>query len=57
MRTQAFEECMNEISLLGKDNIIAIMCAQALPWRCHCGFKGSVLKLILRTLRGLALIH
>ena len=32
MRTQAFEECINEISLLAKHNTIAIMCAEALPW-------------------------
>gem|GEM_PF-2930637 len=32
MRTQASEECINEISLLAKHNTIAILCAEALPW-------------------------
>ena len=46
MRTQTFEECINEISLLGKDNTIAIMCAEALPWRCRRRFISNYLTML-----------
>jgi uncharacterized protein (DUF488 family) len=35
MQTQDFEAGINELIRLAQDRIVAIMCAEALPWRCH----------------------
>jgi len=36
MRTTPFKEGINEIlSLMTHYNTLAVMCAEAVPWRCH----------------------
>lgn len=35
MQTAEFEEHLAELLLLAKGKRVAIMCAEALPWRCH----------------------
>ena len=35
MQTPDFEAGINELIRLARDRIVAIMCAEALPWRCH----------------------
>jgi len=35
MQTQDFEAGINELIRLAQDRSVAIMCAEALPWRCH----------------------
>jgi uncharacterized protein (DUF488 family) len=35
MQTPEFEQGLEELIQLAKQEQIAIMCAEALPWRCH----------------------
>jgi uncharacterized protein (DUF488 family) len=35
MQTPDFEAGINELIRLARDRAVAIMCAEALPWRCH----------------------
>ena len=35
MQTQAFSGALEELMADGKDRPTAIMCAEAVPWRCH----------------------
>jgi uncharacterized protein (DUF488 family) len=35
MQTPEFERCLEELIQLAKQDRIAIMCAEAVPWRCH----------------------
>jgi len=35
MNTRLFKEGIDDILSVAKHNTIAIMCAEALPWRCH----------------------
>jgi uncharacterized protein (DUF488 family) len=35
MQTPAFEQGLNRLKALASDRTTAIMCAEALPWRCH----------------------
>jgi uncharacterized protein (DUF488 family) len=35
MQTPEFEAGINELISLAQDHSVAIMCAEALPWRCH----------------------
>lgn len=35
MQTPDFEAGINELIRLAQDRTVAIMCAEALPWRCH----------------------
>jgi len=35
MQTPDFEAGINELTTLARDRTLAIMCAEALPWRCH----------------------
>ena len=35
MQTPDFESGINELIRLAQDRSVAIMCAEALPWRCH----------------------
>jgi uncharacterized protein (DUF488 family) len=39
MKTQLFEEGIDDILSVAKHNTIVIICAEALPWRCHRRFK------------------
>ena len=35
MQTEEFERGLNELMVLGGKETVAIMCAEAVPWRCH----------------------
>ena len=35
MQTQAFTDNLLKIIALARENCLALMCAEALPWRCH----------------------
>jgi len=35
MLTEEFEKNLEELIRLAKSGQIALMCAEALPWRCH----------------------
>lgn len=35
MQTGAFQTALNELQELAQQHITAIMCAEAVPWRCH----------------------
>ncbi len=35
MQTEEFEECLGKLVLIGENKTTAIMCAEAVPWRCH----------------------
>lgn len=35
MQTPAFERSLDELVLLAKKERVALMCAKAVPWRCH----------------------
>jgi uncharacterized protein (DUF488 family) len=48
MQTPEFEKQIEELIQLAKDHRIALMCAEALPWRCHRSLIGDAL-----TVRGI----
>jgi uncharacterized protein (DUF488 family) len=48
MQTPQFLEQLEELIQLAKENRIALMCAEALPWRCHRSLIGDAL-----TVRGI----
>ena len=35
MQTQEFTDNLLKITALARENCLALMCAEALPWRCH----------------------
>jgi uncharacterized protein (DUF488 family) len=35
MQTAVFEDALNELIALARQGPLALMCAEALPWRCH----------------------
>lgn len=43
MQTTAFAEAMNHLALLAAEKTTAVMCAEALPWRCHRALIGDAL--------------
>jgi uncharacterized protein (DUF488 family) len=43
MQTQDFEAGINELIRLAQDRTVAIMCAEALPWRCHRSLVADAL--------------
>jgi uncharacterized protein (DUF488 family) len=43
MQTQDFEAGINELIRLARDRTLAIMCAEALPWRCHRSLVADAL--------------
>ena len=43
MQTSTFHEGLDELLLLAKGESIAIMCAEAVPWRCHRSLVGDAL--------------
>jgi uncharacterized protein (DUF488 family) len=43
MQTPEFARAVNELIDLGKEKRIAIMCAEAVPWRCHRSLIGDAL--------------
>jgi uncharacterized protein (DUF488 family) len=46
MKTQSSKEGIHEILLVAKHNTIPIMCAEALPWRCHRRFISDYLTML-----------
>jgi hypothetical protein len=43
MQTPEFEEALNQLIHLAQKRRIAIMCAEAVPWRCHRSLIGDAL--------------
>jgi uncharacterized protein (DUF488 family) len=43
MQTSEFEENLNELIQLASRDRIAVMCAEAVPWRCHRSLIGDAL--------------
>lgn len=43
MQTSTFHEGLDELLLLAKSESVAIMCAEAVPWRCHRSLVGDAL--------------
>jgi uncharacterized protein (DUF488 family) len=43
MQTAEFQRAVKELIALGKTSRIAIMCAEAVPWRCHRSLVGDAL--------------
>ena len=48
MQTPEFEKQVEELIQLAKEHRIALMCAEAVPWRCHRSLIGDAL-----TVRGI----
>ena len=44
MQTPAFAEALAELIGLGRDKRVAIMCAEAVPWRCHRSLVADALE-------------
>jgi uncharacterized protein (DUF488 family) len=43
MQTPAFAENLDALIALGQDHTVAIMCAEAVPWRCHRSLVADAL--------------
>ena len=41
MQTNGFADGMEELMVLAKSSTVAIMCAEAVPWRCHRSMVGD----------------
>ncbi len=52
MQTPQFDEGLEELIALARTRRIAIMCAEAVPWRCHRSLIADAL-----TARGIAVEH
>ncbi|HVH15247.1 MAG TPA: DUF488 domain-containing protein [Candidatus Angelobacter sp.] len=52
MQTPEFEAGINELIRLAQDGPVAIMCAEALPWRCHRSLIADAL-----LVRGISVEH
>ena len=52
MQTQEFEGGLSELMRLASKEPVAIMCAEAVPWRCHRSLVADVL-----TVRGIEVRH
>ncbi len=44
MQTAPFEEAVDALILLGRERRVAIMCAEAVPWRCHRSLVADALE-------------
>jgi uncharacterized protein (DUF488 family) len=51
MQTDAFENGLNALLHMSRQNRVAIMCAEAVPWRCHRSLVADAL-----IVRGIAVI-
>jgi uncharacterized protein (DUF488 family) len=49
MQTSEFERAINQLIALGKKETVAIMCAEAVPWRCHRSLVADAL--VVRAVR------
>ncbi len=52
MDTAAFRTALERLIALGKERRTAIMCAEAVPWRCHRGLLSDAL-----VVRGVRVVH
>ena len=52
MRTPEFENHLNELAKLAQRKRTAVMCAEALPWRCHRSLISDALEV-----RGIKVAH
>jgi len=52
MQTREFEKGLEELIALAADSRLAIMCAEAVPWRCHRSLIADAL-----TVRGIKVFH
>ncbi len=52
MQTEEFEHGLDELTEIMKKKRVAIMCAEAVPWRCHRSLVADAL-----TMRGVQVIH
>jgi uncharacterized protein (DUF488 family) len=52
MQTAEFESALEKLILLSAESNVAIMCAEALPWRCHRSLVADAL-----TARGVEVRH
>ena len=52
MQTPEFEEALEKLIELGREKQVAIMCAEAVPWRCHRSLVADAL-----TARGVPVEH
>jgi uncharacterized protein (DUF488 family) len=52
MQTAAFRDAVGELIAIGKDKRTAIMCAEAVPWRCHRSLIADALEV-----RGIAAVE
>ncbi len=43
MATDAFQEGLQELKSLAEQQRVAIMCAEAVPWRCHRSLVADAL--------------
>lgn len=43
MQTDAFTKAVDELVRIGRDASVAIMCAEAVPWRCHRSLVADAL--------------
>jgi uncharacterized protein (DUF488 family) len=43
MQTDAFTDALAELMDLARRRVVAIMCAEAVPWRCHRSLIGDAL--------------
>ena len=43
MQTPEFEEGLQELRALAKEGPVAVMCAEAVPWRCHRSLLADAL--------------
>jgi uncharacterized protein (DUF488 family) len=52
MQTPEFEEGLADLRALASECVVALMCAEAVPWRCHRSLVADAL-----TVRGAAVEH
>jgi uncharacterized protein (DUF488 family) len=52
MQTPEFEEALEKLIELGREKQVAMMCAEAVPWRCHRSLVADAL-----TARGVPVEH
>ena len=52
MQTADFEEGLEELRRLTTEGLVALMCAEAVPWRCHRSLVADLL-----TVRGAHVLH
>jgi uncharacterized protein (DUF488 family) len=43
MQTDEFKDALDQLITLAKKKVTAIMCAEAVPWRCHRSLVGDAL--------------